>query len=195
MEELRLATYLDPRQKMRWWKDADENSPFNSTALKEAVLNASTDMARNAPDEPMEQGATGTSADVTPFRGFQINEQNGFHFKTWAASQFPVGSQEECTSTTDSENLRCELRRYTGGPEDPDADPMKWWRDRKIDFPLLSVVANKFLSAPPSSVESERTFSIGKRVYAPLRAGRLTANNGEDLIVLNQNLRYFDYKY
>ena len=42
-----------------------------------------------------------------------------------------------------------------------EADPVKWWFDYKALLPCLAVLARKFLSCPPSSVESERVFSVG----------------------------------
>ena len=45
-------------------------------------------------------------------------------------------------------------------------------------IPLLSKLALKYLSASPSSIESERLFSTGGNVYKPAR-NRLCPENGE----------------
>ena len=68
-----------------------------------------------------------------------------------------------------------------------DEDPMKWWMMNAINFPYLKTVAARYLSSPPSSVESERTFSIGGNIVTKDRT-RLTADNTEKLIFLNSNL-------
>ena len=61
-------------------------------------------------------------------------------------------------------------------------------------LPILAKLAKRLLSAPSSSVESERLFSIGGNIYTPKR-NRLTAEHGEMLIFLYFNLRAFDFKY
>jgi hypothetical protein len=38
-------------------------------------------------------------------------------------------------------------------------NPCEWWRDRAVAYPLLSVVARKWLAVPASSAASERMFS------------------------------------
>ena len=66
-------------------------------------------------------------------------------------------------------------------------DPLKWWHMNARAFPYLKTVAAIYLSSPPSSVESERTFSIGGNIVTKDRT-RLTADNTEKLIFLNSNL-------
>ena len=66
-------------------------------------------------------------------------------------------------------------------------DSFAWWKEHKALFPLLSILAGKYLSSPPSSVESERTFSIGGNIVTRNRA-RLRSDNAERLIFLNANL-------
>ena len=62
-------------------------------------------------------------------------------------------------------------------------------------FPCLSEMAQKYLSCPPSSVESERLFSIGGNIITSKR-NRLGADNSEKLMFLNYNLRLFpELKY
>jgi len=38
-------------------------------------------------------------------------------------------------------------------------DPFEWWRDHKALYPLLAMVARKWLAVPASSASSERVFS------------------------------------
>jgi hAT family C-terminal dimerisation region len=42
---------------------------------------------------------------------------------------------------------------------DPKGSPFEWWRERAAAYPLLSVVARKWLAVPASSAASERMFS------------------------------------
>ena len=66
-------------------------------------------------------------------------------------------------------------------------DPLKWWNRNAMGFPYLKSVAARYLSSPPSSVESERTFSIGGNIVTKDRS-RLKADNTEKLIFLNSKL-------
>ena len=68
-----------------------------------------------------------------------------------------------------------------------DDDPFDWWKRNQVLFPLLSKVVARYLSSPPSSVESERTFSIGGNIVKNNRT-RLTAEHTEQMIFLNSNL-------
>ena len=70
------------------------------------------------------------------------------------------------------------------------ADPHLWWNDNKIELPRLALLANKYLSCPPSSIESERTFSLGGCTYRPKRS-KLLPETGGKLIELGFNMRHF----
>ena len=52
-------------------------------------------------------------------------------------------------------------------------------------------LAYKYLCSPPSTVESERLFSIGGNIYTPHR-NRLSPDYGQKLMFLNYNLRLLD---
>ena len=73
-------------------------------------------------------------------------------------------------------------------------NPFMWWHENGPRFPLLSVLASKYLSAPPSSVESERIFSVGGNVNTPKR-NRLLPDTSESLMFLHHNLRIFEFEY
>ncbi len=73
-------------------------------------------------------------------------------------------------------------------------NPFMWWKEYQNDYKCLNILAKVFLSSPPSSVESERLFSFRGLVYTPKR-NMLSANNGEQLMFLNYNLRLINMKY
>ena len=66
-------------------------------------------------------------------------------------------------------------------------DPFDWWKRNMLMLPQLNKIAARYLSSPPSSVESERTFSIGGNIVTKDRT-RLTAEHTEQMIFLNSNL-------
>lgn len=86
-------------------------------------------------------------------------------------------------------NIQAELNFYKQQPLLPkDGSVFKWWKIHQEKLPCLSILARKYLSCPPSSVESERVFSIGGNIYTPHR-NRLSPEMGEMLMFLNYNLR------
>ena len=74
------------------------------------------------------------------------------------------------------------------------ADPIQWWLANRDSFPEMSFLARKYLSAPPSSVESERVFSIGGTLYSQKR-NRMNADTGEMLMFLHYNLMKVNFDY
>ncbi|KAL3999195.1 nicotinic acetylcholine receptor alpha-2 [Sarotherodon galilaeus] len=79
-----------------------------------------------------------------------------------------------------------ELDTYLGEAPSPREDsPLKYWGVNKIRFPTLAKMARKYLSAPCSSVESERLFSSVSHIIDENR-NRLTADNAEKLLFLKK---------
>lgn len=68
--------------------------------------------------------------------------------------------------------------------------PFQYWSNNHARFPLLAAVAVKFLSAPSTSVDSERLFSMASNIVDEKR-NRLTAERAEMLIFLKKNLPRF----
>ena len=69
-----------------------------------------------------------------------------------------------------------------------EADVLEWWNLNKSKYPHLASFARKCLSAPPSSVYSERLFSEAGNLYENKR-NRLLPNTGEKLLLLHHNLQ------
>ncbi|ELU09415.1 hypothetical protein CAPTEDRAFT_70034, partial [Capitella teleta] len=65
-------------------------------------------------------------------------------------------------------------------------DPLKWWPVNRHQFPVLSKAARKYLSAPPTSVDSERVFSVSGKVADEKRSSVLP-ENFEALVFLKCN--------
>ena len=74
---------------------------------------------------------------------------------------------------SDSPNKRVpvtELDRYLNMPnEDKDSDPLEFWRLNDRHFPVLSVLARRYLAIPASSASSERLFSRLKLIATSAR--------------------------
>ena len=69
-----------------------------------------------------------------------------------------------------------------------ETDVFKWWNLNKSKYPHLASFARKYLSAPLSSVYSERLFSEAGNLYEN-KHNRLLPNTGENLLLLHHNLQ------
>ena len=64
-----------------------------------------------------------------------------------------------CASKSKESLIESEFQKYILEPLiSNDKNPLEWWQQHLVSYPLLSGLANKFLCAPPSSIESERVF-------------------------------------
>ena len=48
--------------------------------------------------------------------------------------------------------------------DDDDFDILQWWHEKKITYPVLSILARDVLSVPVSTVSSESAFSLAGRI-------------------------------
>ena len=65
-------------------------------------------------------------------------------------------------------------------------NPFKWWAVNLKCYPLLSELAKKYLSAPPTSTASERVFS-GAGIIHDDRRSRIFAELAEKLLLIRCN--------
>nr|KAI8743508.1 zinc finger BED domain-containing protein 4-like [Biomphalaria glabrata] len=65
-------------------------------------------------------------------------------------------------------------------------DPVLWWKVNASRFPGLAKVAQIYLAPPPTSVPSERLFSVAGRIINDYRT-KLIPDNAEKLIFLKYN--------
>ena len=69
-----------------------------------------------------------------------------------------------------------------------------WWSNSATRFPLLAVEAKRYLSAPPSSVASERLFSLSAQVYTD-RRNRMLPKHADMLLFVKHNLPLVHFQY
>uniref|UniRef100_A0A803TXD9 HAT C-terminal dimerisation domain-containing protein n=1 Tax=Anolis carolinensis TaxID=28377 RepID=A0A803TXD9_ANOCA len=86
------------------------------------------------------------------------------------------------------DSAECSVNRYfEEPPEIISCDPLAYWASREHMWPDLSHVARQFLSCPPTSVQSERVFSLAGDVVTPHRS-LLDPQTVEKLVFLKANL-------
>ena len=73
-----------------------------------------------------------------------------------------------------SAGIESELCQYLSEPVvSRTEDPLKWWKYNKERFPSLAKVARVYLGSPPTSVPSERLFSVAGEVqYRTIKRGQ-----------------------
>ncbi|XP_073331910.1 zinc finger BED domain-containing protein 4-like [Pagrus major] len=65
--------------------------------------------------------------------------------------------------------------------------PLQYWVVNKVRFPTLARLAGRYLSAPCTSVDSERLFSSVSHIVSESR-NRLTADHAEMILFIKKNL-------
>ena len=94
------------------------------------------------------------------------------------------------------EQIDVEVREYL--KENPKCipqthKPVKWWKENHMKYPRLSLLSKKYLSCPPSSVESERLFSVASHIFSQER-NRLERPTSDKLMFINFSLRQNNFQ-
>jgi hypothetical protein len=95
----------------------------------------------------------------------------------------------------DAGNIATEIAIYVEEANIPQShDPLKWWSINSHQFPEMSKAARKYLSGPPTSVDSERVFSESGAVADDQRSS-LLPENFQSLVFLRCNLLKYGNDY
>ena|SRR6218665_1037004 len=73
-------------------------------------------------------------------------------------------------------------------------DPILYWKTCSNVYPNLSAVAQRYLGTPPSSVNSERAFSVAGNICTD-KQSLLSASKMEMLLFLEKNLPIINFDY
>jgi hypothetical protein len=218
-EKLIAATFLDPRFKQKIFGHSEEGTKTAMTEITNYIVETHEKMSRDKHTREDESSSSQpASADELQEENIGIGVEAGevvpvesnYDFDSCLDDIFSTNPPNQTTQETvtltrkrsasgnsgsHSFALKKEIEHFCSQPiQSRDSNPLEWWQNNKSNFPELAVVANKMLCSSPSSVESERLFSIGGNVYTPHR-NRLTAETGEKLMLLNFNLRAFKFSY
>jgi zinc finger BED domain-containing protein 1 (E3 SUMO-protein ligase ZBED1) len=80
-----------------------------------------------------------------------------------------------------------ELNRYISIQKiQPNCDALQWWAENSINFPILGVLAMRYLAIPATSAPSERLWSLAAHVITKSRT-QLDSHLVSDIIFLKEN--------
>lgn len=176
-EPLVLATLLDP-----CFKDKCFSNAANRTRAK----NMLEDKVK-ALDGSLEQTS---SSDTT-----ETGEPASKRPKTTSVVQCLSEILEESgVEVADSSSTIVE--KYLADPLIPfhTGSSYRWWNENKLRFPSLAKLAQRYLSAPPTSVRSERLFSTAGNLYSDRRS-RLAPERAEILLFIKSNFELIKGTY
>ena len=93
--------------------------------------------------------------------------------------------EEVGATVSDSSSSLVEVDKYLSELLIPfhQSNSYTWWSQNRIRFPHLAKLAQHYLSAPPTSVASERLFSLAGELYDDKR-NRLAPERAEQLMFI-----------
>ena len=151
-ELLDVATFLDPRFKMKFVEESDKDS------VQERVVREGTYVAEQLSEEKEDNSrpeSTGTAAVVTAPPAKKP--------KLCTLLKLSMGggdSSEKSQSLNPEEKAKAEVESYLRVPEqDVEGHPLHWWKAEERKYPILATLARKYLCVCASSSASERLFS------------------------------------
>ena len=173
---------MDPR-----YKDKFFSKPTTKVFVKKLVVDRCTEISESTDDGPLNKRQHLDDTDNTAANTSkvwecmaEILEDSGELTDDLSV----VGEIEGMVNTY----LKEPLISYQVG------NPFMWWHENRQRYPLLTKIARRYLSSPPTSVSSERVFSGAGNIYDDHRC-RLTAEKAEMLLTIKYNLKLVGYKY
>ena len=110
--------------------------------------------------------------------------------KTWTKIKEVFQTTEKSTSSSGSAD---EITTYFLLPvARENKNPLNWWKSKQEIFPILSILARKYLGIPATSVASERLFSdAGNHITA--KRSLLNPSLLGKMVFLKRNMQTMDY--
>lgn len=192
--EFMLATICDPRFK---GKMALHNNSLMTWKEKliQRIRERERKISTNQEEDTQETEESGDDDDDnTTFKTAaqtRVTESDAF----WAAT---FNNFVGLTTSTKRKQPRKEtaadfVKAYLAeAPLPPDTDPCQYWDDKRSVWPAFSQVAQELLSCPPTTVQSERVFSITGNIMCPQRS-QLAPQLLEQMTFLKVNLPKLGY--
>lgn len=198
-----MATVLDPRFKTKFLSDEnkakqwiiDELLETNNRLIKDYENNT---QSHNVSSLQKQDIISETHDDIWKCFDDIVNnsksDNDNSSFED-SSSKTSFKRQPSDKSKKKTAVYNAELTKYLTLPLSPrNENPLTWWKTHVLEYPNLKTLVLKYLSAPPSSVHSERLFSAGKLIYSDNR-NRLSPQNAEILLFIMKNLLILNFDY
>ncbi|KAK0142029.1 Zinc finger BED domain-containing protein 4 [Merluccius polli] len=166
-----IATLLDPRYKNRFFSNTNTTGNAKEMLMLE-LLGSSVEEEDHDLQEPPARKPCRDQASSSLDSIFDEIADEG-------ASVLLNRAQLDSTA-----QLETYLGETTISREDK---PLQYWAVNKVRFPTLAKMASRYLSAPCSSVDSERLFSSVSHIVNESR-NRITADHAEMILFIKKNL-------
>lgn len=174
---LDMASLLDPRFKTQY-VDTAEKSQIQSRAVTELEALLSPQSEHQVP-------STSQSEPTETQPAKKARKSLGCFLKTVSPS---ATTDPEVENLTQREQIEKEMLSYLSTPNvDSEMNPLEWWKTYEVNFPRVSLLAQKYLCIPATSSPSERVFSTGGNIVTCHRAV-LKPDKVDKLIFLAKNL-------
>ncbi|KAF2890638.1 hypothetical protein ILUMI_15535 [Ignelater luminosus] len=185
-----MATFLEPRFKMNFFTNQLQKERASQYVLLEGLVSdyyiSSDESARSSPVQ--------SKSKKTDEPGQSIHTSFWECYDEVVAENFT--DDHGGTASTSKNAIAGDLDKYLNIKTLKRTDnPFAWWPTHKSKFSECIIkLAAKYLSAPASSVYSERLFSEAGNVYEE-KKNRLLPKNVKRLIFLHHNLPLNNFSY
>ena len=162
-----IATLLDPRFKDKFFSGHEQRENAK-LLLKQELEKISEDRCTGLTLEPREEPPSKKQKIWDIFA--EIIEESGASI---------------------SKDDKPEIETYLSEPLiDFSVNCYSWWADNAMRYPCISSLVRQYLSAPPTSVPSERLFSGASNLYDD-RRNRLAPERAEVLLLIKNNFYHY----
>ncbi|XP_042213373.1 zinc finger BED domain-containing protein 4-like isoform X2 [Homarus americanus] len=160
MEAFQLAATLDPRYKLDWCHDYDnEVQDIRDLLTVKYIMACSFDP---------------TTTDTSPAEPPPMKRNKFFALVNRSSTPRPTPSETEVSLYLNQPCLQ------------EDGDPLGYWKAKQPEFPVLARLAAKYLAIPATSAPVERMFSIVGKLFRPERCN-LRDKRFEQLMMIRCN--------
>lgn len=165
-----FSTFLDPRFKLNFCAEKERDS------LKSQII--SEMLAKQEKTMPDTVASCSTS-----------NTKSSSDF--WSCLD-EIGAKQVMAINPEKSVLENEFESYLADKRlGRTENPYTWWCTNRYKYPGVAKLVPQYMSAPASTIFSERLFSTEGLVYEQHR-NRLLPENGEMLTCLNRNFHFLD---
>ncbi|XP_017069963.2 zinc finger BED domain-containing protein 4 [Drosophila eugracilis] len=177
-----MATYLDPRYKQAFFTEREEHLVANEILI--LLGRAQEDLNGQPPLKIIKVSSTSSLK----------NESKIDSILDSILTTGSTNTQHATTSFGSQSQIKNLLYLYNSEPRiDRNMDPLMWWKTN-IKYNSLYSIVRKFLSAPASSVASQRLFRESTHLYFDMRAG-LSSENASKMLLIKSNFSFSNSEF